>query len=137
MPQSLVKIYTHLVFSTKYRQPFITPDIETGLHNYMGGICNGLECPVVRVGGYLDHVHVLCGLSKKIALMDLLKVLKSRSSKWVKDNFPRYHNFYWQDGYGAFSVNPAEIDVVINYITNQHDHHSKQPFKTEYINLLE
>ena len=132
MGQSLVKNYIHLVFSTKHREPLIHPPVEAELHSYLGGTCNKLECPVIKVGGYTDHIHILCMLSKKIALMKLLEEVKSHSSKWMKTKGSEYENFYWQDGYGAFSVNPSEVDVVIAYIANQHEHHRGRGFQDEY-----
>jgi putative transposase len=96
MGQSLVKNYMHIVFSTKHREPLIHPPVEAELHAYLGGICNKLDCTVIKVGGYTDHIHILCMLS------------------------------------GAFSVNPSEVDTVIAYITNQHEHHSKKTFQDEY-----
>jgi len=132
MGQSLVKNYIHIVFSTKHRINIIDDIIDDELHRYLGGICNNLECQVIKVGGYTDHVHVLCMLSKKISLVKLLGELKSHSSKWVKTLGPKYHNFYWQDEYGAFSVNPADVQVVVKYIENQKEHHSKQTFQDEY-----
>ncbi|MBL7840738.1 MAG: IS200/IS605 family transposase [Cyclobacteriaceae bacterium] len=136
MGQSLVKNYVHLVFSTKHRQPLINPPVEEELHAYLGGICNRLECTVIKVGGYTDHIHILCMLSKKIALIKLMEELKSHSSKWIKEKGRRYADFYWQNGYGAFSVNPAEVDTVIAYISNQHEHHSKKTFQDEHRALL-
>lgn len=132
MGQSLVKNYIHIIFSTKHREPLIHPPVEAELHSYLGGICNKLDCQVIKVGGYNDHIHILCMLSKKIALMKLMEELKSHSSKWIKTKGTGYENFYWQDGYGAFSVNPSEIDTVIAYIANQHEHHSKKTFQDEY-----
>ncbi len=132
MGQSLVQNYIHIVFSTKHRQPLIQPDIEAELHAYIGGICNKLECQTIKVGGYNNHIHLLCMLSKKIALMKLVEKVKSNSSKWVKTKGKAYQNFYWQNGYGAFSVNPSQIDTVIAYITNQHNHHKGKSFQDEY-----
>ncbi len=131
MGQSLVKNYVHIVFSTKYRTHFIHPPYEQELHAYLGGICKELECQPIKIGGYTDHVHILCMLSKKIALMKLLEEVKSHSSKWMKTKDVSLNNFYWQDGYGAFSVNPAQIDRVM-YIENQHEHHRKKDFQNEY-----
>jgi hypothetical protein len=71
-------------------------------------------------------------LSKKIALIKLLEELKSHSSKWIKTKGEAYHNFYWQDGYGAFSVNPSEVEIVIDYISKQKEHHGKKTFQNEY-----
>ena len=132
MSQSLVKNYIHIAFSTRYRQPFIHPPAESELHSYPGGICNNLGCQSIKVGGYTDHVHILCMLSKKIALMKLVEEVKSHSSKWIKTKGDAYQNFYWQDGYGAFSVNPSETDTVIQDIANQHEHHRKKTFQEEY-----
>ncbi|WP_339793508.1 MAG: IS200/IS605 family transposase [Imperialibacter sp.] len=136
MPQSLVKNYVHIVFSTKHREPLIYPPFEDELHRYMGGICNDLECIPIKIGGYVDHVHILCLLSKKIALMKLLEEVKSHSSKWMKTKHESLSNFYWQDGYAAFSVNPTQIGRVIAYIAGQHKHHSKNGFMNEFRNLM-
>ncbi len=132
MGQSLVQNYLHITFSTKQRQPLIQETIELELHKYLGGICNELDCNVIKVGGYYDHIHILCLLSKKVTLIKLMEQLKSCSSGWIKTKSSEFSNFYWQDGYGAFSVNPSEIDVVINYIEKQHEHHKKISFRDEF-----
>ncbi len=131
MGQSLVKNYIHIVFSTKHRQPLILPPVENELHAYMGGICKKLECQPLIVGGFTDHIHILCTLSKKIALMKLVEEVKSHSSKWIKPKGLDYSNFYWQDGYAAFSVNPKGVDRVTAYIKNQKKHHQKNTFQDE------
>lgn len=136
MGQSLVKNYIHLVFSTKHRQHLIHPPVEEELHSYLGGICKNLGCQPLKVGGYTDHIHMLFALSQKIALMKVVEEVKSHSSKWIKSKGEGYENFYWQDGYGAFSVYPNEIDRVITYIANQKQHHSKKTFQDEYRSIL-
>ena len=137
MGQSLVQNYLHLVFSTKYRQPLIQPPYEEELHAYIGGTCKELGCPVLIVGGYTDHIHILCMLSKKIALMTLVQKVKANSSKWIKTKDEKLKHFYWQNGYGAFSVNPKQVDVVRIYIENQHEHHRKKTFQEEYRQFLQ
>lgn len=132
MGQSLVKNYIHIVFSTKYRQPLIHEPYEAELHSYLGGICKKLECHPLKIGGYTDHVHILCMLSKKIALMKLVEEVKSHSSKWFKTLDSSLQSFYWQDGYGAFSVNPGQIGRVTTYIANQHEHHGRKSYQDEY-----
>ena len=136
MGQSLVKNYIHIVFSTKHRQTFIHPPVEDELHSYLGGVCRKLECPPIKIGGYTDHVHILCMLSKKIALMKLVEEIKSHSSKWIKTKGEDYSYFYWQDGYGAFSVNPKQVGSVVQYIENQHIHHKDESFQDEYRGFL-
>jgi REP element-mobilizing transposase RayT len=137
MPQSLVKNYIHITFGTKYRQPFIDDPIKEELFSYIGGICKRLECNPVIVGGFQDHIHILCLLSRKIPLMKLIEEVKSHSSKWIKSKGTRYRRFYWQNGYAGFSVRPTQVAVVKNYIMNQEIHHKKQTFKDEYLTLLQ
>jgi hypothetical protein len=64
--------------------------------------------------------------------MKLLEEIKKQSSKWVKTKHRSYNSFYWQDGYGIFSVNPSEADTVVNYIIKQHEHHRKVSFQDEF-----
>ena len=136
MSHSLVKNYVHITFSTKYRQPLINKYVEEKLYGYLGGICKELDCTPIKIGGYDDHVHILCLLSKNIQLATLLEKIKSLSSKWIKTFDQSLLNFYWQSGYGAFSVNPSEIDTVIRYISNQRVHHQKIDFQNEFRGFL-
>jgi REP element-mobilizing transposase RayT len=132
MPQSLSKVYTHITFSTKNRIALIDEKIEERLFEYLGGICKGLGCNPVKIGGYKNHVHILCTLSRTISQATLLEKLKKESSKWIKGEGEEYFTFYWQSGYGIFSVNPTEIDVVTHYIKNQKEHHQTKTFHDEF-----
>jgi putative transposase len=136
MGQSLVKNYLHIVFSTKHRKPLIDTNIESELHSYIGGICNNMGCPVIKVGGYTDHIHILCKLSSTVTVSKLMEVVKANSSKWIKTRSPDYYNFYWQDGYAAFSVNPKDLDIVSDYIARQHERHRKKSFQEELLIFL-
>jgi putative transposase len=136
MPQSFVRNFVHITFSTKHRRHMIDKEIEQELWAYLGGICKNLDSFPMAVGGYSDHVHVLCNLSKKMALMDLMEELKAHSSKWVKTKGYKYHDFYWQNGYGAFSVDHRGIEIVQRYIHNQEEHHRKKTFQEEYLEFL-
>lgn len=136
MPQSLSKVYAHITFSTKSRKNLIDDKIESKLYSYLGGICKELECNPIQVGGYKNHVHILCLLSKKIAQMDLIQQLKQSSSGWIKTKGEQYSDFYWQNGYGIFSVSQSGVHAVTNYIKNQKAHHQKRTSKEEYLLLL-
>src|ERR1700687_1376096 len=97
MSQSLAQIYLHLVFSTKNRHPFLQDQsIRDETHKYLGGTCNNVACPVLRVGGVADHVHILCRLGKTISVANLIQELKRESSKWIKTKGPMLGGFYWQ-----------------------------------------
>jgi putative transposase len=136
MGQSLVQNYLHIIFSTKNRIPLIYPPYEEELYSYLGGICNKLECNPIKIGGYTDHVHILCKLSKKVTTVKLLEEIKSHSSKWIKTKDKTLEKFYWQNGYGAFSISPSHVKSVTNYIDNQKEHHKKISFQTEYREFL-
>jgi REP element-mobilizing transposase RayT len=137
VPQSFSKVYVHITFSTKSRYPFIDKNIENELWAYIGGICKNLECNPIRIGGHSDHIHICCLLSKKISQIKLLEEIKKESSKWIKNKGKVYEKFYWQNGYGIFSINPYELDTVVNYIAEQEQHHKKRTFQEELLAFLE
>lgn len=138
MPQSLSKVYLHLVFSTKYREKTIDDVIAPELFAYLGGMCNVMKCTPLAVGGYRDHVHILCLLHRTVCQSDLLEEVKKRSSKWIKEKGKNYEHFYWQNGYAAFSVNPKGVDRVKHYIETQKEHHQNQEnYKTELLRHLD
>lgn len=120
----------------KHRRNLIDEAVEPALFDYLGGVCKALECHPIQVGGYQNHVHILCLLSRKIAQMNLLEEVKKRSSKWIKTKETRYSNFYWQDGYGIFSVKPSDAERVTIYIQNQKEHHKKMTFQQEFRKFL-
>ena len=137
MSQSFVQFYTHIVFHTKNNSRFIRQEIEGELYSYLGGILRNLKSVPLRIGGTSDHIHVLCTLPKTMAPADLVEELKKSSSKWIKTKGQEYINFYWQDGYGGFSVSNFQVEVIKKYIANQKEHHLKTSFIDEYKKLLD
>ena len=136
MPQSLVQIYVHLVFSTKNRQPFLQDKaFRERVHAYLVGICNNLDCPSLKTGGVEDHVHILCRFGKCIELQYLLRDLKRDSSKWIKEQMPALADFHWQNGYGAFSISPSHVEALTRYIEGQEEHHRRESFQDEFRRL--
>jgi REP element-mobilizing transposase RayT len=137
MPQSLAQIHLHLVFSTKNREPFLTDKaLRAETHAYLGGVCRNVGCPSLTVGGVEDHVHILCRLSRTWTVADLLQALKRESSKWLKEKAPSLASFYWQNGYGAFSISPGHVEGLKEYIATQEEHHRKETFQDEVRRLL-
>ncbi len=136
MPQSLTQIYLHIIFSTKNRQPFLNNEqIREQTHAYLAGICKNLQCPSLLVGGVADHVHLLTRHSKNVAVADFIGTLKRDSSKWVKEKDRELTSFYWQKGYGAFSVSPSHAESVREYIATQAEHHRGESFQDEFRRL--
>jgi putative transposase len=135
MSQSLARLLVHLVFSTKNRVAFLQPaQLRSDVHAYLTATLRGLECEPLQVGGVADHVHLLFGLSRKISLAELVKHLKTSSTKMIREKGS--HLFSWQVGYGAFSVSESIKDAVVAYITNQEIHHRKMTFQEEIRALL-
>jgi putative transposase len=137
MPQSLTKLYVHIVFSTKDRFPFLNDKgIRNEMHSYLGGACKTLESPPLIIGGISEHVHILCQQSKNRAISKVIGEIKRVSSIWIKTNGGILTKFQWQNGYGAFSIGRSEIEIVRRYIENQEEHHGKKSFQDEFREFL-
>ena len=132
MPQSLANILIHLIFSTKERYPFLTPEIRPQLHAYAGTVLNGLDSPAIIINSVDDHVHALMRLSKNHAVCDVVQDLKTSTSKWLKRQSPDLAGFHWQNGYGAFSVSQSKVEAVKEYIAGQEAHHRRTTFEEEF-----
>jgi putative transposase len=136
MPQSLTKLYAHLIFSTKNRKPWLDEQIRPRVHGYLARIVRDLDSPWVVVGGVADHVHLLFDIGKKTVPMNLVEHVKRESSKFVKTLGTEYGSFYWQRGYGMFSVSPKDRDEAEHYVRNQEQHHQGRTFQDEYRTIL-
>jgi len=136
MPQSLSSILIHLIFSTKNREPFLTPEIETELYPYMASILKAVKSPALIINGTSDHVHTLLSLSRVVTIADLVEEVKTESSKWIKTKGREFNNFHWQNGYGAFSIGQSQVPAVKRYIARQKEHHSRITFQDEYRKFL-
>jgi putative transposase len=136
MAQSLSSILIHLVFSTKNREPFITPEIEKELHPYMAKIFRELKSPSLAIDGTSDHLHILFSLGRVIKVADLVEEVKTESSKWIKTKGREFKNFHWQRGYGAFSIGQSNLVSLERYIYAQKQHHRRVTFQDEYRKFL-
>jgi len=132
MPQSLSSVLIHLVFSTKNREPFISPAVEAELHPYMATIFRDHDSPSLIIDGTTDHVHMLFALGRTITIADVVEEVKTGSSKWVKTKGREFRNFHWQRGYGAFSIGQSNVGELKRYIRNQKQHHRRVTFEDEY-----
>jgi REP element-mobilizing transposase RayT len=131
MPQSLVKILVHIVFSTKERQRIITPQIEPQLYGYISGIITNNGGRMIIAGGDADHIHILSSIGR-ISIAELVGDIKRESSSWIKMRDKRFEKFYWQRGYGAFSIGQSQVPAVSRYIRDQKEHHKGQSYKDEF-----
>ncbi len=136
MSQSLSKVPIHLIFSTKDRKPIIPESVLPNLCAYLAGSCRKQGAEAFRVGGTENHVHVACRLPRNLTISKLIEEIKKTSSKWIKTQDAKCKDFSWQYGYGAFSLGQSQMETLIHYIDNQHEHHRKQTFKDELLDLL-
>ncbi len=133
MPQSLARVVLHVVFSTKNRVPFLKdPDLRARLQAYMAGVLQSIGCEPILIGGVEDHVHVLCNLSRTVTISGLVEEAKTGSSKWMKEQGAAGRDFYWQGGYGSFSVSQSNVEQVRAYVAGQEAHHRQVTFQDEF-----
>ena len=136
MPQSLSKVILHIIFSTKNREPWFDSKVRSRMHAYVGTICRDLGSEFVRVGGVADHVHIVTTLPRTVSQAELIEQIKKTSSKWIKALDAQYRGFFWQRGYGAFSLSPSQLDAVLHYVESQEEYHRTRRFQEEYCQLL-
>ena len=136
MPQSLSKLYVHIIFHTKHNQSLISVEIEKELYAYIGGIIKKNESVPIKINGTENHIHILAAMSKNIALAKFVEEIKRNSSRWIKTKDVKFQEFAWQGGYAGFSVSQSVVERVKNYIENQKEHHKKVSFQDEYVKFL-
>ena len=132
MPHSQICCLVHVVFAAAERRPTLGDDMRETLHRYVGGIARGHV-----VGGTADHIHVLLSLPRTISVAKAVQLLKSSSSKWIHESFPRAKGFAWQEGYGAFSIGVSQREVTVRYIETQAEHHKRYSFADEMKKFLD
>ncbi|MCI0492769.1 MAG: transposase [Planctomycetes bacterium] len=137
MSQSLAKILVHTVFSTKDRRPFLRDRaVRDELHCYLGGILSNVGCQPLIVGGWEEHVHLLCALSRTCEAAAMVREVKRGSSVWIKTKGRGLEGFAWQNGYGIFSIGFSQIEAARAYIVGQEEHHRQISFQDEFRALL-
>ena len=137
MPSSYSRVVLHTVFSTKYRKPLITPDIEPDLLRFMSKVLIAEGCKVIEINCVPDHVHIVHTLPRTVSIANLLERLKSKTTKMVHRAFPRLRGrFYWQTGYATFSADYRHLKDLREYVRNQKVHHGYEEFYREFLKLL-
>ena len=134
MPNTYSALYTHLVFSTKHREPVLRAELRPRVFEYLGGIARNTGCTLIDAGGVEDHVHLLIRRHPSKSESDAMRDLKANSSRWLKEFVPA---FGWQDGGGAFRVGPRHLDAVRRYFASQEEHHRTRTFREEFVAFLD
>jgi REP element-mobilizing transposase RayT len=136
MANSYTQIHIQFVFAVKYRAALINREWKERLHQYMTGIFQGNKHKMLQINSMPDHIHIFIGMRPHQSISALMQLVKSESSKWIKEQNLCTTPFAWQEGYGAFSYSKSQVDDVIRYIQNQEIHHKKETFLEEYQKFL-
>ncbi|MEI9943884.1 MAG: IS200/IS605 family transposase [Chitinophagaceae bacterium] len=136
MANTYHQVYLQTVFAVKYRNSIINKSWKEQLFGVIGNLINEANCKTLIVNGVEDHVHCFIGLRPVVSISELMKTVKAKSSKYINDHSLTKQRFEWQEGYGVFSYSQSQVDKVFKYIQNQEEHHRKQTFRDEYLELL-
>ncbi|MFZ1800783.1 MAG: IS200/IS605 family transposase [Chitinophagaceae bacterium] len=136
MANTYHQIYLQTIFAVKYRKAILDKTWRHEILGVIGNLINESGCKTIIVNGIEDHVHCFIGLKPVVLIPELMKHVKSKSSKYINDKKLSRHKFEWQDGYGVFSYGQSQVDNVYRYIQNQEEHHKKQTFLDEYRTFL-
>ncbi|HEX8422315.1 MAG TPA: IS200/IS605 family transposase [Pyrinomonadaceae bacterium] len=136
MAHTFTNLLTHAIFSTKDRAPLIDGELKARLFPYIIGILRELKVKTLAINGVDDHVHLLFALPPAHSVADVMRVLKTNSSRWVNETSTTERIFGWQSGYGAFSVSQSNVVDVVEYIRGQEEHHRKRTFQEEFVVFL-
>jgi REP element-mobilizing transposase RayT len=137
MANTYSQLYIHIVFAVKGRQNLISENWKDEIYKYITGIVTNKGQKVISINGMPDHIHILIGLKPDKSISDLVRDIKSNSSKFINDRKWINGKFEWQTGFGAFSYSHSQLTNVINYILRQEEHHKTKTFKEEYIEFLQ
>jgi len=136
MANTYTQLYFHVVFAVKGRSNLISVKWKEELYKYISGIISNKKQKLIIVNGMGDHIHLLIGIKPDINLSDLIRDVKSNSSKFINEKKWVIGKFEWQLGFGAFTLGHSQLPIVANYIEKQHDHHKTKTFQDEYLEFL-
>src|SRR5690349_1597199 len=133
MAQSLARVWLHVVFSTKDRRAFLQHEkFRDEMLKMLHYQIDQTGCLAVRTGGWIDHVHFVCGLSRTITISSLVEHVKTETTRWAKSVDFGSSAFAWQAGYRAFSVSQSLLERVVEYVNSQAEHHSTKTYQDEF-----
>lgn len=137
MANTYSQIFIQFIFAVKGRERVIREEKRDRLEKYITGIIQNRKQKLLAIYANPDHIHILVGYNNlNSTIPDLVRDVKSNSSKMMNEENWFDGKFNWQEGYGAFSYSKSQIDRVVKYILNQEEHHKKRNFKEEYLEFL-
>lgn len=113
------RLYYHLVWATKSRQPLILPEQEEKIYGYIIGKSNALGCIIHEINGISDHIHVIVSIPPRLAIYDYVRQIKGGSSHYINETLASNSKFAWQKGYGIFSISFKNLEIAIDYVKRE------------------
>lgn len=129
---SYVKIWVHLVWATKNREPLLEKSIRPQLFEHIRNNAHNKEIYIDFINGMPDHVHCLFALNAEMSIAKAVQLIKGESAFWLNKQKLINAKFEWAHEYFAASVSESQIDKVRDYIKNQEEHHRKISFAEEF-----
>jgi putative transposase len=136
MANTYTQMFVHLVFAPKNRQALIEKSWKDALEKYITAIIQNNGHKLMAIGAMPDHIHIFIGYNVNQLIPVLVEHIKTGTNAWIRENKLSRFKFDWQKGYGTFSHSKSQVNMVVNYVLNQEQHHKKQSFKSEYLELL-
>jgi REP element-mobilizing transposase RayT len=136
MANTYTQIYIHIVFAVQGRENLLKKENKEELHKYITGIIHNKNQKLFAINSMPDHIHIFISINPGISISDLVRDIKSNSSRFINTKRWVQGKFNWQEGFGAFSYGHSQIDAVVKYILDQEKHHATRTFKEEYLGLL-
>lgn len=136
MTNTFTQLYIHIIFSTKHRQKILPKEHKDEIQKYITGIIQNRNHKLIAINNVADHIHIFVGINPGQSISDLVKEIKTGSTRFINETIFKMKKFAWQDGYAAFSYSRDAIDNVYHYIMNQEEHHRKATFEEEYVKFL-
>jgi putative transposase len=127
-----VRIWVHLIWSTKNRKKLVAPDLKPSLLEHFKANAKKKNIWIDTVDSVSDHVHILISLGGEQSISKVVMLLKGESSHWINIHNLTNSKFEWQDEYIAVSVSESNVESVRRYILNQEEHHRKKSYAEEY-----
>jgi len=112
----------HVVWCPKYRRKVLVEQVAEQLQRIIHEVCNEHQAEVVSLEIMPDHVHLLVEVDPQFGIHRLVRLIKGRSSRLLRQEFPKLTTrmpTLWTNSYFVSTVGGAPLAVIKQYIENQ------------------
>lgn len=112
----------HVVWCPKYRRKVLIDGVDTRLKEILQEVATEKQAEIIEVEVMPDHVHLLVEVDPQFGISKLVKFMKGRSSRLLRQEFPRLKSrlpTLWTNSYFVSTVGGAPLSTIKQYIENQ------------------